>query len=133
MSVHETGAYFIKGQGKIEPGPPKGIVGGGGIRALAGEQSYGAIRALDATSGKLRWQFKLLAPAWVPVLSTAGGLVFSGTDEGNFFALDASSGKPLWQFYMGHAARSNPISYEVDGKQYIFETAGNVYVAFALP
>jgi len=133
VSVHETGAYFIKGQGKIEPGPPKGIVGGGGIRALAGEQSYGAIRALDATSGKLRWQFKLLAPAWVPVLSTAGGLVFSGTDEGNFFALDASSGKPLWQFYMGHAARSNPISYEVDGKQYIFETAGNVYVAFALP
>jgi hypothetical protein len=43
------------------------------------------------------------------------------------------SGKPLWQFYMGHAARSNPISYEVDGKQYIFETAGNVYLAFALP
>jgi alcohol dehydrogenase (cytochrome c) len=133
VSVHETGAYFIKGTGKIEPGPPKGIVGGGGIRALAGEQSYGAIRALDATTGKLRWQFKLLAPAWVPVLSTAGGLVFSGTDEGNFFALDATTGKPLWQFFMGHAARSNPISYEVDGKQYIFETAGNVYMAFSLP
>jgi alcohol dehydrogenase (cytochrome c) len=133
VSVHETGAYFIKGQGKIEPGPPKGIVGGGGIRALAGEQSYGAIRALDATTGKLRWQFKLLAPAWVPVLTTAGGLVFSGSDEGNFFALDASTGKPLWQFYMGHAARSNPISYEVDGKQYIFETAGNAYLAFTLP
>ena len=133
VSVHETGAYFIKGTGKIEPGPPKGIVGGGGIRALAGEQSYGAIRALDATTGKLRWQFKLLAPAWVPVLSTAGGLVFSGTDEGNFFALDALSGKPLWQFYMGHSARSNPVSYEVDGKQYIFVTAGNAYIAFTLP
>ncbi len=133
VSVHETGAYFIKGTGNIEPGPPKGIVGGGGIRALAGEQSYGAIRALDATTGKLRWQFKLLAPAWVPVLSTAGGLVFSGTDEGNFFALDADSGKPLWQFFMGHAARSNPVSYEIDGKQYIFETAGNAYLAFTLP
>jgi len=133
VSVHETGAYFIKGTGKIEPGPPKGIVGGGGIRALAGEQSYGAIRALEATTGKRQWQFKLLAPAWVPVLSTAGGLVFSGTDEGNFFALDASTGKPLWQFYMGHAARSNPISYEVDGKQYVFETAGNDYIAFTLP
>jgi alcohol dehydrogenase (cytochrome c) len=133
VSAHETGAYFIKGTGKIEPGPPKGIVGGGGIRALAGEQSYGAIRALEATTGKLRWQFNLLAPAWVPVLSTAGGLVFSGSEEGNFFALDATTGKPLWQFYMGHAARSNPISYEVDGKQYIFETAGNVYMAFTLP
>src|SRR5271154_7147894 len=133
VSVHETGAYFIKGTGKIEPGPPKGIVGGGGIRALAGEQSYGAIRALDATTGKLRWQFKLLAPAWVPVLSTAGGLVFSGTDEGNFFALDAETGKPLWNIEMGHSARSNPISYEVDGKQYIFVTAGNAYIAFTLP
>jgi alcohol dehydrogenase (cytochrome c) len=133
VSVHETGAYYIKGTGEIEPGPPKGIVGGGGIRALAGEQSYGAIRALDATTGKLRWQFKLLAPAWVPVLSTAGGLVFSGSDEGNFFALDADTGKPLWQFYMGHAARSNPTTYEVDGKQYIFESAGNIFIAFSLP
>jgi len=133
VSVHETGAYFIKGTGKIESGPPKGIVGGGGIRALAGEQSYGAIRALEATTGKRMWEFKLLAPAWVPVLSTAGGLVFSGSDEGNFFALDATTGKPLWEFFMGHAARSNPISYEVDGKQYIFITAGNAYMAFSLP
>ena len=133
VSAHETGAYFIKGTGEIEPGPPKGIVGGGGIRALVGEQSYGAIRALDATTGKLRWQFKLLASAWVPVLSTAGGLVFSGSEEGNFFALDADTGKPLWQFYMGHAARSNPTSYEVDGKQYIFESAGNIFIAFSLP
>jgi alcohol dehydrogenase (cytochrome c) len=133
VSVHETGAYFIKGTGKIEPGPPKGIVGGGGIRALAGEQSYGAIRALVATTGERKWEFKMLAPAWVPVLSTGGGLVFSGTDEGNFFALDALTGKPLWEFFMGHAARSNPIGYEVDGKQYIFETAGNAYLAFTLP
>jgi alcohol dehydrogenase (cytochrome c) len=67
------------------------------------------------------------------VLSTAGGLVFSGTDEGNFFALDAETGKPLWNIQLGHSARSNPISYEVDGKQYIFETAGNAYIAFSLP
>ena len=133
VSAHETGAYFIKGTGKIEPGPPKGIVGGGGIRALVGEQSYGAIRALEGTTGKRVWEFKLLSPAWVPVLSTAGGLVFSGSDEGNFFALDAATGKPLWEFFMGHSARSNPVSYEVDGKQYIFITAGNVYLAFTLP
>ena len=133
VSAHETGAYFIKGTGKIEPGPPKGIVGGGGIRALVGEQSYGAIRALEGTTGKRVWEFKLLSPAWVPVLSTAGGLVFSGSDEGNFFALDAATGKPLWEFFMGHSARSNPISYEVDGKQYIFITAGNAYLAFTLP
>ena len=67
------------------------------------------------------------------MLSTAGGLVFSGSDEGNFFALDADTGKPLWQFYMGHSARSNPTSYEIDGKQYIFISAGTNFIAFTLP
>ena len=133
VSVHETGAYFIKGTGEIEPGEPKGIVGGGGIRALAGDQSYGAIRALEATTGRLKWQFKLLSPAWVGTLATAGGLVFSGSDEGNFFALDAETGKPLWEFDMGHGLRSNSVTYEVGGKEYIIESAGNVFVAFTLP
>ncbi len=133
VSVHEMGAYFIKGTGKIEPGPPKGIVGGGGIRALAGDQAVGAIRALEATTGKMKWEFRMLGPAWIPVLSTAGGLVFSGSDEGNFFALDADTGKPLWDFFLGFAARSNPTSFEVDGKQYIFISAGNIFVAFKLP
>lgn len=133
VSAHETGAYYIKGTGKIEPGFPKGIVGGGGVRALAGEQSYGAIRALDAVTGKLRWQYKLFSTAWVGTLATAGNLVFTGSDEGNFFALDATTGKLLWQFYMGHGLRSNPITYEVNGKQYVFVTAGNAYVAFSLP
>lgn len=133
VSAHETGAYYIKGTGKIEPGFPKGIVGGGGVRALAGEQSYGAIRALDAVTGKLRWQYKLFSTAWVGTLATAGNLVFTGSDEGNFFALDATTGKLLWQFYMGHGLRSNPITYEVNGRQYVFVTAGNAYVAFYLP
>jgi len=133
VNAHETGAYYIKGTGKIEPGQPKGIVGGGGVRALLGEQSYGAIRALVATTGKLKWQYKLFTTAWVGTLATAGGLVFSGTDEGNFFALDASTGKLLWQFYMGHGLRSNPVTYALDGKQYVFVTAGNAYVTFTLP
>ncbi len=118
---------------KSNPGRRKESSAAEEFARLSGEQSYGAIRALEATTGKLEWQFKLLAPAWVPVLSTAGGLVFSGSDEGNFFALDAETGKPLWNIQLGHSARSNPISYEVDGKQYIFETAGNTYIAFTLP
>ena len=53
----------------------------------------GAIRALDATTGKMKWEFPLLSPGYTSLLSTAGGLVFGGTEEGNFFALDAESGK----------------------------------------
>ena len=50
------------------------------------------------------WEFKLPSPTWAGVLSTAGGLVFSGIEEGNFYALDAKSGKPLWQFPTGGAS-----------------------------
>jgi alcohol dehydrogenase (cytochrome c) len=79
---------------KWEPG--KWPLGGGGERALSGDDAYGAIRALDATSGALKWEFRLHSPSWVGTLATAGGVVFSGSDEGNFYALDAETGKPLW-------------------------------------
>ena len=107
--------------------------GGGGARPISGDDAYGAIRALEATTGKMKWEFRLHAPQWVGTLATAGGLVFSGSDEGNFFVLDAETGRPLWDFDMGCSIRSNPVAYEVDGKQYVFETAGNAYIAFTLP
>jgi outer membrane protein assembly factor BamB len=56
--------------------------------------------------------------------STAGGLVFGGSEEGDFFALDAETGKPLWDTQIGGAVRGIPISYAVDGKQYIAIAAG---------
>ena len=60
-------------------------------------------------------------------------LVFSGSDEGNFFALDAETGKPLWEIYLGASLRSNPVTYSVSGKQYVFVTAGTTYFVFGLP
>jgi alcohol dehydrogenase (cytochrome c) len=65
----------------------------------------------------LRWEFKLHSPPWAGVLSTAGGLVFGGSDEGNFYALDALTGKPLWDFQTGGPMFSNPISFALDGRQ----------------
>ena len=67
------------------------------------------------------------------VLSTAGGLVFGGTDEGNFFALDAETGKPLWDTQLGGQVRSNPMSFSVDGKQYVAIAAGYGLFVFGLP
>jgi len=52
--------------------------------------------------------------------------------EGNFFALDAVTGKPLWDIYLGSSLRSNPVTYAVNGKQYVFVTAGTTYFAFSL-
>jgi alcohol dehydrogenase (cytochrome c) len=132
IPAREMGSYFVQGEGKWEPGKVT-MGGGGGERPLSGDDAYGAIRALQATTGKMKWEFRLHAPQWVGTLATAGGLVFSGSDEGNFFALDADTGKPLWDFDMGYSIRSNPVTYEVNGKQYVFETAGGAYIAFSLP
>src|SRR5262249_58338174 len=52
-----------------------------------------AVRALDVLTGEQRWEFKLHSPPWAGLLSTAGGLVFGGASEGNFFALDAQTGR----------------------------------------
>jgi len=66
------------------------------------------------------------------VLSTAGGLVFSGSNEGNFYALDAFTGKPLWDFQTGGQIGANPISFTVNGHQRIAISADRVLYVFGL-
>jgi alcohol dehydrogenase (cytochrome c) len=135
VNAHELGAFFYSGQPRLNPSGPPGY-GGGGQDALSGDQASGALRALDSVTGKLVWQYHLLAPAWVSPVATAGGIVFAGSDEGNFFALDAEKGKLLWQFNLGgngNVFRTNSITYAVDGKQYVLAVAGNDFVAFTLP
>jgi len=109
-----------------------GIDGGGGEDELPPDDVWGAIKALQAESGDLRWEFKLHSPPWAGVLSTAGGLVFSGSDEGNFYALDARTGKPLWDFQTGGAIIANPVSFTVDGHQCIAIAADRVLYVFGL-
>ena len=69
---------------------------------------------------------------WAGLLSTAGGLLFGGTNEGNLFALDAASGKPLWNFQAGAPAQGNPVSYTFEGKQYLALTAGRALMVFGV-
>ena len=93
---------------------------------------WGAVRALDATTGKLKWEFKLLTPTWAGVLSTAGGLVFGGTEEGNFFALDAETGKPLWDSSSAAPCVGSRCRIAVDGKQYVAIAAGVTLYVFTV-
>jgi outer membrane protein assembly factor BamB len=66
------------------------------------------------------------------VLSTGGGIVSAATDAGDLIALDSGSGKPLWFFQTGATIASSPISYSVDGKQFVAIAAGNVLYSFVL-
>jgi alcohol dehydrogenase (cytochrome c) len=128
--TREMSTIYYKGQAKYTTGQP--YTAGGGT-AVNGDDAYAAIRALEGTTGRLKWEFKLLQPGMDGVMSTAGGLVFSGTEEGNFFALDAETGKPLWDMQLGGAIHANPISFGIDGKQYVAIPAGWTMYVFALP
>jgi alcohol dehydrogenase (cytochrome c) len=129
VAAREMGSYYFKSEAEYEPGE---FFLGGGEQALQGDEAKGQIKALEATTGEIKWSFDLHSPPWAGVMATAGGLVFAGTNEGNFLALDASTGASLWDFQTGGAVRANPISYGVGGKQYIAVAAGNAIYVFTV-
>jgi alcohol dehydrogenase (cytochrome c) len=129
VAAREIGSVYFKRDMPFKVGT---FYAGGGENELPADDSWGAIRALEATTGEIRWEFKLHSPPWAGVLSTAGDLVFSGSDEGNFYALDARTGKSLWDFQTGGAIQANPIAFTVDGQQRIAISADRVLYVFGL-
>jgi alcohol dehydrogenase (cytochrome c) len=129
VPVREMSSIYYKRAAEYKPGT---FFAGGGERALAGDKAWGAVRALDALTGKQKWEFRLHQPTWAGVMATAGGLVFSGSNEGNFFALDALTGRPLWDIQTGGPIAANPVSFEVDGKQYVAIAADRALFVFGL-
>jgi alcohol dehydrogenase (cytochrome c) len=96
------------------------------------DEGYGAVRAFDPHTLEKKWEFKMNDITWAGVLTTASDLVFSGGKEGYFFALDARTGELLWKIALGGQVNSGPMSYSVNGKQYVTVAAGNSLFAFAL-
>jgi len=96
------------------------------------DEGYGVVRAFDPRNMEKKWEFKMNDITWAGVLSTAGDVVFSGGREGYFFALDARDGKLLWKVSLGGQVNSGPMSYSVNGKQYISVAAGTALFSFAL-
>ena len=129
VPVREIGATYFKRNTPYRAGT---MFAGGGENELPPDDSWGAIRALQAETGEMRWEFRLFSPPWAGVLSTAGGLVFSGSNEGNFYALDAQSGKPLWDFQTGGPIIANPVSFTIDGHECIAIAADRVLYVFSL-
>jgi alcohol dehydrogenase (cytochrome c) len=133
VNTREQGAYYFKGHAQMDPHNPADIGGGGGQKVIGGDEAYSAVRALEATTGDLKWQFKMVGDSWTGTLVTAGNLVFCADAEGNFFALNATTGEPLWHVPLGNSVRANPITFSVGGKQYVEAAAGNSVFVFSLP
>lgn len=83
------------------------------------DDHVGVFRAIDPKTGKIVWEHKETFPLWAGTLTTAGGLMFSGTSDGYVKAFDAKTGDELWKFQTGSGVVSVPITWEMDGEQYI--------------
>jgi len=88
------------------------------------EARWGLLSAIDLTTGKLRWQHRTDDPLVGGVLATAGGLIFTGEGNGRLDAVDATTGKVLWQATTEAGVNAPPITYEIDGVQYVAVAAG---------
>jgi alcohol dehydrogenase (cytochrome c) len=138
----ETGLFYVMALEKCsiyyqssawwEPG--KSFYGGG-TRRVADEVPQKVLRAIELATGRIAWEYPQIGPAdtWGGVLSTASGLVFFGDDSGALAAVDARSGRPLWHFHLNAAWKASPMTYQVDGRQYVAVAVGSQVVAFGLP
>jgi glucose dehydrogenase len=107
------------------------------------EPRWGTLTAIDTRTGRIRWQRKTEQPLVGGVLATAGGLVFVGEGNGYLDAVDAETGELRWQFQCGAGVNAPPITYEIDGTQYVTVAAGgnplfgyrvgDAVITFALP
>jgi alcohol dehydrogenase (cytochrome c) len=88
------------------------------------KQKQGFVKAFDPATGSEVWSWRNDHPVVASLLTTAGGLVFTGRATGEVVALDARSGAPLWEFRTGSGIRGSPISYVVGGKQHVAVPSG---------
>jgi alcohol dehydrogenase (cytochrome c) len=95
------------------------------MKMVAGADHIGELQAWDLDSGKKVWTTNLPSFNWGPVLATGGGVLFSGgTNDRKFRAFDAKTGAILWEFPTGSGVAAVPVSFSVDGKQYIAVQSG---------
>ncbi|MYH30598.1 MAG: PQQ-binding-like beta-propeller repeat protein [Acidobacteria bacterium] len=137
MAYHpDTGALYVPLNLQCETaafGPVEQRPGGGGTGGVRGRLNHfhpdapgqlGEFQALDIRTGETLWKHRLRVPYNTAALTTGGGLVFVGDWERHVFAYDAASGEQLWQSRLTTMANGYPITYAVDGRQYIAFGAG---------
>ena len=90
------------------------------------------VEAIDYRTGKIRWSHHWESGSRSGLMSTAGNLLFCGDGSSNFVALDATTGEPLWHAGLGNSVGNGPITYELDGEQYVVVAAGDAIWAFVL-
>jgi alcohol dehydrogenase (cytochrome c) len=97
---------------------------GGGTSVLRTEKRYGSLKAIDPVTGETKANMKLPYPNYGGALATGGNLVFNGGIDGNFAAYDGKTLQELWSFNAGTGIQAPPVTFSINGKQYVAVLAG---------
>ena len=130
------GESFIGGRLTEFEDAPEGRQGPGLTRGPINDWTnvlgHGAVIALDGLTGEPRWKFEMTDVIRSGILTTAGDLLFAGARSGYFQALHAETGELLWKVNLGAQILNGPMTYEVDGRQYVAIISGHALTTFAL-
>ena len=108
------------------------FTGGGGRYNQPMDAFHSSIRAINPATAQIEWEFPIMPRSSAGITTTAGGIVFTGSADGYFFALDAATGEELWHISLGARVHAAPMTYAVDGKQFVTIASGNVVYTFGL-
>lgn len=123
---YETGKWYVGGGVKADVPPTRRSR----LNRRDPKSGYGAVRALKWDTGEKMWDFRMSDVSEGGILTTASNLLFTGNREGYFLVLDARDGKLLWSKYLGGQTAASPITYLVNGKQYITIANGHSLFTF---
>ena len=108
------------------------FTGGGGRYNQPMDAFHSSIRAINPATAEIEWEFPIMPRSSAGITTTAGGIVFTGSADGYFFALDAASGEELWHISLGARVHAAPMTYAIDGQQFVTIASGNVIYTFGL-
>ena len=128
----ETGLFYVPANHwqedywteKFKYAPGAAYLGMGFTIKRSHDDHVGVLRAMDPATGAVKWEHKEEMPLWAGTMTTAGGLVFTGTSDGYVKAFNTETGEELWKFQTGSGIVSSPITWEMDGEQYVGIASG---------
>jgi alcohol dehydrogenase (cytochrome c) len=131
LALEDCSTFFSHPQ-RFSPGK---AYYGTGVQHLSGDKPQKILLAYNVDTGKFVWRFPQIGPgrSWGGTMTTAGGIVFFGDDAESLEAVDGKTGRPLWHFNTGQTLHASPMSYAVNGKQYVAIASGGDVFSFALP
>ena len=126
--TYKEGQRFIGGYPRTSFGLNRGVQ----ANTRKPEDGHGAVMAVDAATGEKKWQLDFIDVTDSGILTTTTDLLFVGNREEHFYALHARTGDVLWRTSLGGAIANGPITYAVNGQQYVAVAAGNGLFVFGL-